>query len=437
MKVSIAYRKEDSQFFLAFNRKLSQDENVRLRELGFKISLTQPSIGFATSNSAGNTWFVPDHKVYRDYLSTLQEELDKGIGLEEIPIHPSYEPSEQNLKHNHFSYVTFTLTNKEFEDWIVFEPFKRVATAIALTFGRKRFGDRLMDVSVLPRKEKTRAKILMAKGRVIQTEQKKLVEADSLKPDEEDEIGTYNDYAVFKVNVIDQLVLQGELTTSDAQKILMIPENERYIKSQLVDAENPNQSLAAKVANEVLERYVPKEFLAHPDDPLANEHGVYVAELAGDNYEEIEIPFPKNAKFKAFIKIAKGSDNLYRFGLSTQNLTGDWSSFSFAPSIGSPTYPNKQEALEAGFKQLTLEQNEKIINVIKAFARERGVELDQEQVFFYNELTLLIKDRLDTLEERVVYLETHNRELLMELKTLKNRVKGYLKGARPPFNPFG
>ncbi len=89
-----------------------------------------------------------------------------------------------------------------------------------------------------------------------------------------------------------------------------------------------------------------------PQDPRANENGVYTKETAGAYLEEIDIPFPKSAKFYASVSIAQGSDGKYRYGIWIENRADGFSGLSFAPSVNSKSFNSREEALDAALSYI-------------------------------------------------------------------------------------
>jgi len=137
------------------------------------------------------------------------------------------------------------------------------------------------------------------------------------------------------------------------------------------------------------------------EDPLTNDSGVYTEETAGKNLEHIEIPFPKEAKFRAAIEIAKTSSGEYKFGISAAKLFGDAQGISWAASIDGQSYSTRKEAFTHAFKFIYLrielliatqdsifnnepqkiKQLEKALTVLKAFGEEQGIEMSENWKF--------------------------------------------------------
>jgi hypothetical protein len=112
-------------------------------------------------------------------------------------------------------------------------------------------------------------------------------------------------------------------------------------------------------------------------EPLANKNGVYTKEFVGANYEEIIIPIPKVAKFESSVRIVKGTDGLYRYGISIDSKWEGIGGVSFAPSVNSQTFQDRKQTLKAALDYIagnTL-NNEKAYNAIEQFANEQGIEL--------------------------------------------------------------
>ncbi len=166
----------------------------------------------------------------------------------------------------------------------------------------------------------------------------------------------YQDFSEFEVDVIYQIEVQGEMTTSDAQGIIMVPDQESFVKSRWEELLNPTPIEAMAVAKEILDKSLVKE-KDKPTDPLTNSSGVYTEETAGDNLETIVVDLPATSKVEIEVKIAKDSDDLFRYGLHVQKNFGDHSGGGGYPSVNDPTFPSRSEALKSALGKALDELN--------------------------------------------------------------------------------
>jgi len=162
MKVDISYNEELNGIELHFSEKPSPDI----------ISEIKTKMGFRYNRNK-NLWWAKKNKQRVTFAETLQETLSKQTGAEKISIsvEPSHAPSEENIKHRKFSYVTLWYKGKDgnstTEKYVLFEPSKNVAIDIATQFGKNTYGDRFERVDVYPRNYVRDARKLLAAGKVI------------------------------------------------------------------------------------------------------------------------------------------------------------------------------------------------------------------------------------------------------------------------------
>lgn len=108
------------------------------------------------------------------------------------------------------------------------------------------------------------------------------------------------------------------------------------------------------------------EYKGEPEIPknqqkkLTNEHGVYTKESAGENFEAIEIPFPKSAKYKATIEIIKDEEGNYLYGGLIAKQFGSFSGGSLYSK--KERYPTRKNALEVALNQLHITISKQIQN---------------------------------------------------------------------------
>ncbi len=387
MEVHVDFDRAEEKFFLSFSRQLTAGEITRLKELGFKKSSDRMAIGYTTNHTLSETWFAPNHPAYERYLDRLQDALDKGATLEEIPIEPSYEASEAQLVHDNYSYITFLLEGEN-EDWVVFEPFKRLATVIAQEFGNKRFGDALKGMTVSPRKGRSRSRILMAQGRVIGA-------ATPLETtthfSEKTAPETFHDYSDFESAVARQLRLQGDLSPSEAKELLKLPEHQTALKRQFDAADEPDESLAKNVAGQILKQSAKD------------------GENVRERLEELGFTIPFAAR-EAYEQEKQVIELVNRYGLLYEYLE---------ESFEKP-FREQQQSVDKELSQLKGKRGKAIIQKRKDLQASleplaQGYRLatslvEDEYVVFHQELQALIIERINALGFE---LEEEHREAVL------------------------
>ena len=87
-----------------------------------------------------------------------------------VSMYPSFQPSLENIDKSKFSYVTISYRGKEKaekDEYVLFDPYKKVAMQIATQYAIIKYGDDLQNVEVSPRNYKRKARILYDKGQII------------------------------------------------------------------------------------------------------------------------------------------------------------------------------------------------------------------------------------------------------------------------------
>lgn len=162
MKVAISYNDELNGIELRFSEKPSAGviQEVK-KKMGFRYSKRQ------------NMWYATRNTQRETFAKDLQEALQSGEAPQHISIEvqPSHEPSEENIKHRKFSYVTIYFKDaagkSETERFVLFEPSKNLALDIATQFAQNRYGDSLERVDVYPKNYVREARTLLAAGKII------------------------------------------------------------------------------------------------------------------------------------------------------------------------------------------------------------------------------------------------------------------------------
>jgi hypothetical protein len=158
MKLEISFNKEKDGVELLFSEQLPEKLTARLTVLGFKKGFVVPL-----------KWTAKSHPAYVTYAGELKEALLKNRDYLSVDIHPSFTPSEENIDHNKFSYVTISYQDDEQKrqsNFIVFDTYKKVAEAVAHQYGKHHY-KKILSVDVVPRKYKRKARQLFSEGKVI------------------------------------------------------------------------------------------------------------------------------------------------------------------------------------------------------------------------------------------------------------------------------
>lgn len=177
MEVAVTFNKEKGRDELLFSEELPKVTATFLKE----------KIGLRQHFKSPRKWLSINHPAYENYLQALDEALAKGAPIESVPLLPSFEPSLANINQNRFSYVTISFStedNVKQEDYVVFDPFKKVSAFVAETFGRQKFGGAFKKVRVFPRTQKVKARALFKEGKILFPKADDFNEGSSLRSDE-------------------------------------------------------------------------------------------------------------------------------------------------------------------------------------------------------------------------------------------------------------
>ncbi|MDN5201175.1 N-6 DNA methylase [Fulvivirgaceae bacterium BMA10] len=160
MTVEVTYNQEKERDELLFSEELSKETETFLKE---KIGLNQH---FRNPKK----WLGVNHPSYRTYIKELKSALLKEKPIESVELQPSFSPSEENIDNNKFSYVTISYNKDgttEYDNYVVFDSYKKVAGYVAESFGKQKFGSAYKGASIYPRNYKRKARTLLKEGKVI------------------------------------------------------------------------------------------------------------------------------------------------------------------------------------------------------------------------------------------------------------------------------
>jgi hypothetical protein len=159
MELSITHNENKKGIELLFSEELPQKLMTFLRELGFKESLKNK-----------NTWYADAHPAYKSYATSLRDAFSRGDDWETVAVYPSFQPSLENIDKSKFSFVSISYRGAEkaeTKDYVLFDPYKKVATEIASQYAITKYGDDLQNIEVSPRNYKRKARILYDNGQII------------------------------------------------------------------------------------------------------------------------------------------------------------------------------------------------------------------------------------------------------------------------------
>ncbi len=158
------------------------------------------------------------------------------------------------------------------------------------------------------------------------------------------DLNGFRDYIL--MNILDNRAIEN-YPKDPVQKVVAELLGEYAGSKNIITKTKPNLSFIHPASEKNQGAILPKEI----NDPLANEHGIYTEEKAGQNFERVIIPMPKSARYEAEIEIAKRSDGNFVLGMNGSKKFGDYSGFSYAPGLAHSSYESRSEALKAGLKE--------------------------------------------------------------------------------------
>ena len=159
MKVDVHHNKDKNGIELHFTKGPDTGLAALLKSLGFKPSYRQPG-----------KWTVRQHPAYAAFALSLQDALLKELSYSEVPVSPSYPAAPEHIENERFSLAEIHYSEdrqQKQKDYVLFEPYKRLANHIAGHFAKDVHGDSLLRVAVFERNHKTRARAAFKAGDVI------------------------------------------------------------------------------------------------------------------------------------------------------------------------------------------------------------------------------------------------------------------------------
>ena len=385
MKLEISFSQKPKGVELLFSEELPKELAHRLKAYGFKKGFLVPL-----------KWTAAQHHAYITYAGELKEVLLKKRDALSVLITPSFQPSEENIDHNKFSYVTISYTkdgNKQQDNYVVFDSYLKVATAIATDYGRSKYQSDFIAIDVSPRKFKRKVRKLLVEGKVITgLEEHTPPKESSLKETPTPSSTTWVVYS--SKGKIDSL----QISEAKAQAYIKRRPEFSQDKMKYEEMEKAKAfELLEEQKDNIGEEY---ETAKESSNQLTNKNGVYTKDTAGKNYETIDIPIPKSAKYTASITMVKDENGYFRMATDTHKQFGDFSGHSSPVSEISEQYKTRKEALKVAIEQIykriqkELKSHDSILNndfrkdkmlqtaliAVETFTQEQGVsKLSKEE----------------------------------------------------------
>ncbi|GAK75668.1 hypothetical protein JCM19296_1260 [Nonlabens ulvanivorans] len=144
MQVTITENEEKNAIELLFSENLPKEFSTFLLELGFREVFKKK-----------NTWYADAHPAYKSFATSLRDAFSRGGDWKTVLMYPSFQPSLENIDKSKFSFVTISYRGKEKaekNEYVLFDPYKKVAMQIATQYAISKYGDDLQNVEVSPKK---------------------------------------------------------------------------------------------------------------------------------------------------------------------------------------------------------------------------------------------------------------------------------------------
>jgi len=242
MKVDIAHNDALEGIELLFSEELPTGLSSHLRRIGFKQVHGQHL-----------KWYASQHPAYLQFAETLQKILLKEGNYLTVPLQPSFNSSKENIENGKFRNVTIfykEMNTTHKETYVLFDSYKAVATEIATRFGKNKYHTSFQKVEIATHKSKPKARTSFKEGKII------LGENPKTSSPKEEKATPLKGYVKFENEVIYQMELLGEITTSDAQGILM--PHEDFLKQEFEKLPEPTEEDAKQLALGILQRATPE-----------------------------------------------------------------------------------------------------------------------------------------------------------------------------------
>ena len=159
MKVDISFNESKNGIEIRFDQKPSEETISQLRSMRFTYSKFQ------------KMWYAKKTLERIDFANELKRALETGEPPTLLDLRPSFEPTEENIDHKNFSYVSIVHLGDDnksiFDNYVVFEPYRHAAEEITRRYGQQLYGDNFKDVYIYPKNYLRKARVLLKQGKVI------------------------------------------------------------------------------------------------------------------------------------------------------------------------------------------------------------------------------------------------------------------------------
>ena len=154
-------------------QRLTNPENTRIvLRLDQEPTLIDATIlrklGFAPYQKLPKEFWTRYYPRMMRVAKLVKEHLEAEKPLSEMKLMPDVEPSLKQICAGQYSLVTYQLQDSIKDQYVLFEPFKGVATMIAERYGRSEYGSRLIATNVKPRASRVKVKELFEAGKVLE-----------------------------------------------------------------------------------------------------------------------------------------------------------------------------------------------------------------------------------------------------------------------------
>ena len=266
MELSITHNENKKGIELLFNEALPEKLTTFLRELGFKESLKYK-----------NTWYADAHPAYKSFATSLRDAFSRGDDWKTVSVYPSFQPSLENIDKSKFSFVTISYrgTEKaETKDYVLFDPYKKVATEIATQYAITKYGDDLQNIEVSPRNYKRKARILYDKGQIInriEVDEKTEIENEPTKEVENElpieDSKTQDKTTLETANNEEQIKIENELPIEDSKTKIEEPLEEVATENESGYKTNKERKISTReILREVISKLVTLEETLQGED---------------------------------------------------------------------------------------------------------------------------------------------------------------------------
>ena len=256
MQVTITENEEKNAIELLFSENLPKEFSTFLLELGFREVLKK-----------NNIWYADAHPAYKSFATSLRDAFSRGDDWKTVSMYPSFQPSLENIDKSKFSFVKISYRGKEKtekDEYVLFDPYKKVAMQIATQYAITKYGDDLQNVEVSPRNYKRKARIIYDKGQIInrfKVDEKTEIENEPAKEVENDlpidYSKTQDKTTLETTNSEEQIKIEKELPIEDSKT-----ENEETLEEDATENEpgyrtdKERKISTREILNEVLSKLV-------------------------------------------------------------------------------------------------------------------------------------------------------------------------------------